>query len=148
MFRSGIATAIACSVAIALVACQPVAAPPANPDAALVPLVGTEWVLNEMQGEHLVHEGNVTAHFGEEGKLAGSAGCNDYSTRYVIDGDSIAIDPNIESPPKVCEDAAMAVESLYLASLQSASSYELEAEVMFMRDADGTVTLVYDAEGR
>ena len=101
--------------------------------------------LNEMLGEQLIHEAAVTALFDEDGTLTGSAGCNDYTTHYRIDGGEITIDPNIHSTLMDCGEAIMAAESLYLASLQEASVYEIEGEVMFMRDNEGTVTLVYGA---
>ena len=119
--------------------------PATNPQAALVPLVGTEWLLNEMQGKQLVHDSVVTATFGEDNLVQGASGCNDYSTLYRTDGDAMEIDPDIHSTLEECEEAIMAVESLYLASLQKVKSFEIEAEVLFMRDGDGAVTLVYGA---
>ncbi|MFN2203109.1 MAG: META domain-containing protein [Caldilineaceae bacterium] len=132
-------------VMIILVGCQPVTAPTPVPesDGASIPLVGTEWLLDQMQGQQLVHDATVTARFSDDGMLMGRAGCNDYATTYTVDGADLTIDPNFDSGMEVCGEVWMTVESVYLASLQQVASYEIQGAVLFMRNGDGTVTLVF-----
>jgi len=136
-------------VVIALVACQPVMpptpAPESGSDAASMPLAGTEWLLNQMQGQQLVHDATVTARFSDDGMLTGRAGCNEYATTYVVDGTNLMIDPNFDSGTEVCGEVWMTVQSVYLASLQQVASYEIQGSVLFMRNGDGAVTLVFGA---
>jgi len=143
MLRRGVMIGLALSLIVLLAACQPAATAPADTQAAMVPLAGTEWVLNEMQGQQVADNGAVSALFGEDGKLTGAAGCNDYETKYEAGDTELVVDPAFQSTDKECEEAVMEAESVYLASLQRAASFEIEDEVMFIRDGDGTVILVY-----
>jgi heat shock protein HslJ len=145
MHERGIVSMILFGAVLLLVACQPVQPIASTPDSAQAPLVGTEWLLNELHGEHLIHEESVTARFGADGMLEGLAGCNEYMTPYQTDGSEIAIDPNFDAGDNVCGEAIMAVESAYLATLQQVAAFEIEEAVLFMRDDNGSVTLVYDA---
>lgn len=147
MIRTVVTVIVAHAAAVFIAACQPVVSPSTSAETGQVPLVGTEWFLNEMQSQQLVHDEAVTALFNDDGTLEGVAACNSYTTRYETDGGELFIDPAIEAGANVCEQAAMALESIYLSSLQAAKSFEIDEEVLFMRDEDGTVTLVFDASG-
>ena len=54
-------------------------------------LTGTIWSLTELNGESLVPTTNITAEFSEDGRVAGSSGCNNYAAAYEVDGNNINI---------------------------------------------------------
>jgi heat shock protein HslJ len=82
----------------------------------------------------------ITAHFGEDGQLTGSAGCNNYSAAYEIDGDQITIGPAITTRMACGEpEDIMQQEMAYLAALEMASSYQFE---------DQQRLILLDSEGR
>jgi heat shock protein HslJ len=133
------------SSALVAMACQPVI--PAS-DAGGEQLQGTIWVLADLGDEPVASELTVTAMFGEDGSLAGSSGCNNYSTSYEIDGQSITISPMIMGTMMMCPDPVMQVETAYLAALPEVAVYEIVGEVLLLRDGDGAVLLTYNAQSQ
>jgi heat shock protein HslJ len=111
------------------------------------PLAGTTWQLtgynNGMGGFASVLAGTeITAVFGGDGKLAGSAGCNNYATSYEISGENISIGP-VASTMMMCPepDGIMEQESAYLAALESVSTYTIEGKQLSLSNAQGQVVL-------
>jgi heat shock protein HslJ len=88
---------------------------------------------------------SVTAVFGPDGTLSGNDGCNDYSTSYEIDGDSITIAPQIASTMMACEDAAIGeVSQQYFAALGAASAWSVDASgSLELRDDGGALQVQY-----
>jgi heat shock protein HslJ len=119
------------------------------------PLVDTRWSLtgynNGKGGFSSVLAGTeVTVAFGADGNLAGSAGCNNYTSSYQVE------DPGASSGPLSVGMAAstmmmcpgpegiMEQESAYLAALQSAATYEIQGTQLAIAGADGTTLLTYE----
>jgi heat shock protein HslJ len=108
-------------------------------------LAGTSWEAvgynNGKQAVVSVMAGTkLTAIFGKDGHVSGSAGCNDYNGSYTVTGDKITIGP-LASTRKFCDDPAgvMDQEAQYLAALQSAATYKIEANKLELRTADGAL---------
>ncbi|HLA16026.1 MAG TPA: META domain-containing protein [Candidatus Limnocylindrales bacterium] len=85
----------------------------------------------------------LTATFGEDGTLAGSAGCNTYNGSYTQTGEAIAIG-QLATTRKACEEAVMTQETKFLAALQASTSYRINGDVLTLVQSDGSngVTLV------
>ena len=112
-----------------------------------VPLVGTTWQLtgynNGAGGFASVLAGTeVTAVFAEDGKLGGSAGCNNYATSFEISGDRISIGP-VAATMMMCPapDGIMDQEGAYLSALEAASTYAIEGKQLSLFDSQGQVLL-------
>ncbi len=108
-----------------------------------VSLVGPTWVMtsyNNGKGGVVsaLADTEVTAVFGETGKLSGSAGCNTYNAPYTVDGATIKIGPGM-STMMACAQPIMDQESAYLAALQTAATYKIESEKLELRTADGAL---------
>lgn len=88
----------------------------------------------------------LTATFGEDGALAGSAGCNGYTSSYEAEGGTISIEPP-GSTKKLCSEpeGVMEQEAAFLQALTSATSYNLDGMTATLLDADDTtlVTLAH-----
>jgi heat shock protein HslJ len=97
-------------------------------DAVASPIVGTE----------------ITASFGEDGTLAGSAGCNRYHTTFTSERGAIEIAAPA-SGRKACAEPAgvMEQEQAYLAALPLAAEYRVEGEMLSLLTADGTIVATY-----
>jgi heat shock protein HslJ len=115
------------------------------------PLTGTTWQLtgyNNGQGGFVsVLSGTeITALFGDDGSLTGSAGCNDYTTSYVIDGDAVTLGP-VATTRKMCAEpeGIMDQESAYLAALESATAYQIKGNALKLTDADGVQVATFTA---
>jgi heat shock protein HslJ len=102
-------------------------------DAVSSPLPGTE----------------VTAVFGEDGTLAGTAGCNTYRATYETDGDAI----NIREPAatkKACPtpEGVMEQEQAYLSALPLAASYAVEGDRLSLLTTEGTYVAIFERKGQ
>jgi heat shock protein HslJ len=115
-------------------------------------LAGTFWKVtaynNGRQAVVSVIIGSeITAAFGEDGKVTGKAGCNSYFAAYERKGETIAIG-SAGTTRRACAEpeGIMEQERLYLEALQSAAILRIDADRMELRAADGSlaVTLARD----
>ncbi len=111
------------------------------------PLEGTQWeLMTYNNGNNALVSVNpdsrITAFF-ENGKLNGSAGCNNYSGGYEIEGNNIEIGP-LASTMMMCPDPGiMDQEQLYLAALGSAASYKILANRLELLNGEGATAAIY-----
>jgi len=115
------------------------------------PLAGTNWVLlsynNGKGGVVSVLAGTeITAVFTEDGKLSGSAGCNNYMTSYSVDGNTIKIDLPATTR-KMCSEpqGIMEQEAAFTLALEQAATYELKQDALTIRGAEGETQLQFVA---
>ena len=111
-------------------------------------LGGTSWIVtgynNGKQAVVSVALGTeITANFGADGKLTGSAGCNNYTAGYQTDGNKIAIGP-AATTRMACEQAVMDQETHYLAALATAATYRIDGNRMELRTADGAMAATFE----
>jgi heat shock protein HslJ len=115
------------------------------------PLVGTTWqatTYNNGRGgaQSLALGTEITAIFGADGTLSGSAGCNNYSTTYQVITSTIKISPAIATTRMMCPDPVMQQEAAYLAALPTATTYRIESTRLELRDAKGALQASYEAK--
>ena len=86
----------------------------------------------------------ITAIFGEDGKVAGNAGCNNYNGGYQVDGDKISIGP-LASTEMYCNDPAdvMETEQTFLKNLSNAATFDIQNDMLTLYDSEGTKLLVF-----
>ena len=132
------ATSFPCSTAGR---CSPPLSPPHKT------LAGTQWQVtaynNGREAVVSVSLGSeITAAFDATGQVTGNAGCNDYFAPYQASGGAISIGA-AGATRKSCASPAgvMEQESAYLAALQSAATYTIEADRLEMRDATGAIAV-------
>jgi heat shock protein HslJ/LysM repeat protein len=113
-------------------------------------LAGTSWsVTGYFNGQSGVVSPiigtELTATFGQDGNLTGSAGCNDYSTTYQVDGSTITIGPPISTLMECAEpEGVMEQELLYLTALGTAATYAFQGEFLEMRTAEGSLAVTFE----
>jgi heat shock protein HslJ len=112
-------------------------------------VVGTEWNLdayNDGQGAlvNLIEGTRITASFGEDGSLTGSAGCNKYTTMYEADAIKISVG-QIALAPIACSGPSgiMDQESKYLTALNTAAAYRNLGIALDLFDAEGQILASY-----
>ncbi len=110
-------------------------------------LAGTAWIVtgynNGKQAVVSVMNGTeLTANFGADGQLSGSAGCNNYTASYQTDGSTITIGP-AASTKKACEQAVMDQEQQYLAALSTAATYRIDGNQLELRTAAGALAATF-----
>lgn len=111
------------------------------------PFVGTTWTLDSFYTADAVSsviDGiTITAVFDNDGRVTGSAGCNDYFGSYTLAGNSLSIH-SIGSTKMNCPGRGiMLQEQTYLASLSKAAGYTINGNRMILSDAEGTTLLSF-----
>ena len=116
-----------------------------------ISLIGTNWEVvsyNNGQGGvvSILPDTRVTALFGDDGVLSGSGGCNNYSAGFEADGQTMVIGPAVSTEMFCVEpEGVMEQETLYLAALQNASTFQINNDVLELRDANGALQASYKA---
>lgn len=112
-------------------------------------LRGTAWqasMVNNGKGAvaSLVTGTTITATFGTDGTLTGSAGCNRYTSTYKTSGDTITIAP-AAATRKMCKRSVMEQEQSFLAALGQATTYRLGETTLELRNASGAMQVSFRA---
>lgn len=111
-------------------------------------LAGSSWMLTELNGQPPLANTAITLQFLALGRLAGSDGCNNYNTSYTVDGDKISINPQIATTLMACEEAIMQQAAAYLKALPMAATYEINGDMLTLRDANGDAILAYKVQSQ
>jgi heat shock protein HslJ len=112
-------------------------------------LAGSVWnVISYNTGRgavvSLIEGTEITAEFGEDGQVTGSAGCNTYFAPYGTEGSTIRIGAAGSTRMFCAEpEGVMEQETQYLTALPTASSYRIEGATMEIRTADGALVAVF-----
>ncbi|MEZ4771013.1 MAG: META domain-containing protein [Caldilineales bacterium] len=118
-----------------------------------VGLTGTIWSATMVNNGKeavvsLINGTEITAIFGDDGSLSGSAGCNSYTTSYEVDGDSITIGMGASTMMFCGEpEGVMDQEQQYLAALQTVATWSIAGDKLELRTADGALAVSYVAAG-
>jgi len=102
--------------------------PPADPSEALE---GKEWALS-----NTLPDTKITATFAR-GKVAGSAGCNDYSGKYQTSSDATIRISDLKGGRKACDQPIMDQEHSFLTALGSATSFQVQGNQLTIQTANG-----------
>lgn len=110
-------------------------------------IAGTAWQVTDVNNGRQAVTGviagtQLTMKFGTDGKLVGSAGCNDYSAGFSSEGAAIRIAAPAATR-KACPqpEGAMAQEAAFLAALQTAATQRREGDRLELRTADGALAV-------
>jgi len=111
-------------------------------------LAGSSWSLlayNNGTGgfQSAVIDVPVTALFEEDGTLSGSAGCNSYTATWEAEDGTIDIGPAAATLMACADTEVDQQETRYLALLDEADTYRVDAATLEMFDAEGTRILQY-----
>lgn len=110
-------------------------------------LVGTNWKLETLNGKSPIDKSEITAIFGADGGLYGSAGCNSYRTKYQVGGQEITINPAATTRMACSEPAGvMEQESVYLSSLESAKTFKIIGYRLELYDEGDQLILTFLSE--
>jgi len=107
-------------------------------------LTGQEWFCNGYNNGtggfvSMVDTTPVTATFGEDKRLSGSAGVNTYNTDYTLEGENMTISPDIATTRTYGPEPLMKQEQLYLAALPTTTRYEITGDELILWNGDARV---------
>ena len=117
-------------------------------------LAGTSWVVighNNGRGGVVssIIGTEMTAAFGPDGTVSGSAGCNRYNAGYQLDGNGISIGLPAATRRFCGEpEGIMEQEQEYLTALGTAAIYRMTGDRMEMRTAQGSIVATFEAAKR
>jgi heat shock protein HslJ/uncharacterized protein YraI len=110
-------------------------------------LAGSMWTVTSFNNGReavvgLLEGTEITLNF-EADAFSGSAGCNNYFGGYSVEGDSIKVEPP-GSTRKFCEtpEGVMEQEGQYLLALQSAATFRIEGNELWLRTAGDAIALI------
>jgi heat shock protein HslJ len=93
--------------------------------------------------QSVISGSRITAVFGEDWKLSGSGGCNQYNAVYTTTASNgITITPP-SSTMMACKNNLMQQETQYLSLLPTAAKYEISGDQLTLFNSTGTKLLIY-----
>jgi heat shock protein HslJ len=110
-------------------------------------LQGTSWLVTEYDSgtglTSILPGSTVTATFGANGRVNGSAGCNNYFAAYTTSASSTSINIiQVGLTRMLCQPAdAMVQEGDFIRALKAASTYQIEGRHLTLNKADGSVVM-------
>ncbi len=81
-----------------------------------------------------------------DGVASGSAGCNQFSGSYELDGASLTFAPELALTMMACKPAAEELETAYMALLPTTNSWQSTDAGLQLLDAEGAVILEYTGQ--
>jgi heat shock protein HslJ len=111
-------------------------------------LTASAWNLSLLMDQPLVPGSSITAQFTTDGKVGGSAGCNQYSGMYKTSGNNIQISSPLASTMMACAQELMDQESAYLKALGDVQSFKIVGDTLTLSDANQKSVLVYKAQSQ
>ena len=140
MFRKPLAQlALLSMAAVALSGCG------ASSGSSSVELPGSQWELDVgALGGAGSEDVSSFLRFGEDGRVSGNDGCNDFTGAYTVDGAALRLGP-LASTRKACAGAAQKVADRVSATLEQVRSHEARPDTLVLQDGAGDPVLRYRA---
>lgn len=112
---------------------------PASPPPA--PLDNTQWRMFEMKGRMMVAERLPEISFAEEGAFGLGSGCNQFSGKAEIDGDSFAFPDKMAGTLMLCPPPNDKIESDLLETLPLVTGYVMSGDQLAFVNAAGVTVM-------
>ncbi|MFW5835058.1 MAG: META domain-containing protein [Pseudomonadota bacterium] len=88
-------------------------------------LVGPEWIVEDVAGTGIVDRSRITLTFDDAGRLAGSAGCNRFTTSYTLTGEGLSV-ARPAATMMACPEALMNQERRFLEALAATTAFDID----------------------
>jgi heat shock protein HslJ/predicted small secreted protein len=109
-------------------------------------LAGPTWRLVTLEGRDALAGVRVTAVFGDDSRVSGSAGCNAYFGRAAVSGEQLTVGLLGTTMMYCGAEGVMAQEAAYHSALEKAKVYRVVDGRLQLGPTADVVTLVYQAE--
>lgn len=86
----------------------------------------------------------IDLNMNSDGTYSGSSGCNQYNGQYESSESALSFSPPATTR-MACDENVMSAETTYLNLLTAIAGYEVQGNILLLRDASGQVTLIYRA---
>ncbi|MGW8282585.1 MAG: META domain-containing protein [Gemmatimonadota bacterium] len=103
----------------------------------------SDEVLEAMKSLSMDDQTTVTMKLGEDGRVSGFSGCNQYTGGYETDGRSSFEFGKIAVTMRACVGPGMAIESAYLEAMNSVVGMKAARSELALLGADGSILLLF-----
>ena len=101
-------------------------------------LVGTNWQVESVDSGGIIDNSMITVSFPEQGRIAGSTGCNRYMGNFVVGSGGAVTVSGMGSTRRACPEALMNQEGKVLAALEATTQVKMEgSQFLLLLDAVG-----------
>lgn len=107
-----------------------------EPSPAMDSLIGGTWLAEDIRGGGVIDNVQSTVSFTEDGRLAGSGGCNRLKGSFRVTGDAMQISP-LATTRMMCPAAVMDQERKFLAALEAVGSSRIDGPYLRLLSEDG-----------
>jgi heat shock protein HslJ len=112
-------------------------------------LEGSSWKVHSYNNGKggvttVILDTEITADFGEDGSVAGTDSCNNYSRPYETDGNNITIDEQGATTMMACPDDVMEQAAAYQQALTNTATFEIIGNSMDFYSAEGSRMVVFN----
>jgi putative lipoprotein len=128
----------ALALCVALSACQTAAPAGAARSPADVPLSGTSWIAEDIDGGGVLEAVQSTLTFESDERIVGLAGCNSYFAPIQLSGTTLRSGA-IGSTRRACPPPVMSQERLFLGALAAVTAFRREDRTLLLVDATDRV---------
>jgi heat shock protein HslJ len=101
------------------------------------------WRATGIGGAVIPADVEVTAAFGDDGRISGRGGCNRYSGSFTVTGSRIAFGP-IMATRMACIGEGGRIEGLYLAALEAVTAWAFDGITLTLTGPAGSDRIVYE----
>lgn len=109
-------------------------------------LAGSGWLVravNNGQGAvtSVLVDSELTMTFGEDGTVAGSAGCNRFTGSFTVEGQTLGFSPLATTRMTCMAEGVVEQEQAFLAAMASVATWEIRGDRAQLRAADGALAV-------
>ncbi|MFA5679086.1 MAG: META domain-containing protein [Pseudomonas sp.] len=102
-------------------------------------LQGAEWVVEDINAGGIIDRSWVTLNFWQDGRITGSASCNNLMGQYQLTGEGLGIS-QVVTTRMVCPPSLMEQEQRVLKNLQTLQSFDFDSTgALLLRATEGTL---------
>lgn len=112
---------------------------PAEGDAGTA-LFDTIWQVRDIGGVEVIAATRLSLSIAPDRRAGGNGGCNNYFTEAGFDGPALTFGP-VAGTRMACAPEVMAQEAAFFSALSQTARYEIQAETLYLLDADGNRVL-------
>ena len=103
-------------------------------------LEGTSWTVTHIVGKTAIDGSEPSIAF-DDGRAAGTTGCNRWFSAYEVDGDTISFGMAGSTMMMCHGDGVMEQEQAFLRTLELVETFEVADEALSLSGSEGTVLL-------
>lgn len=99
-------------------------------------LVGTNWIVSTIADQPIIEGTSIFATFGQDGRVSGNDGCNNFNGSFTVSGNQLTFNPNMISTKMACQPDIDQQAAAFTTSLLATTHYELAGNLLMLYQGD------------